>query len=147
MKMRTAIQPLNKTSLGFTWVELLLVIAVLSILATIAIPKIYNYTNLAKTTATESILGTTRTSISTFVLNSIADTGSSLFPTHTQMTNGNVLDDTMLPNPYTGDNAIRDASGTWEEGEIPISGPEGWAYDDVVGKFWANSDVNGEHLL
>jgi len=140
---------MNKTR-GFTLIEFLIIAVVIGILAVIAIPRVFNYTDIAKTTAIKSILVTTRTSISSFILKNIATTGNASLPTLIELNTLNtVLDEPLLPNPYNDSNTIRDASGTYDPNDPPIDtiSGDGWNYDELSGKFWTNTNVNGEKFF
>ena len=50
------------------------------------------------------------------------------------------LQESLPENPYQSAITVRDADGTYAA-TPPVSGAQGWAYDETAGKFWANSDT------
>jgi hypothetical protein len=72
--------------------------------------------------------------------------GPETYPTFVQVnTLGTVMQEPIPANPYNNSSVIRDADGTWVAGAPPVSGVQGWAYDETNGKFWANSNTVGEN--
>ena len=127
---------------GFTLIELIAVIVVLAILAGVALPKYFDYAADAKEAACKGALGGVRAGVANFYANA-AIGGAAAYPTHTEITTiGTVMQETLPDNPYaaTPNNNVRDADGTYTS-PPPVSGTEGWAYDETAGKFWANSDT------
>lgn len=112
---------------AFTLVELIAVIVVLAILAGVAIPRYFDYTDRARTSAVLGTVGNVRTGIANFFANtSIA--GTPAFPTLVQLTTaGTVMQDPMPRNPYNNSNAVRAATGA-EAAARTVSGTEGWSY-------------------
>jgi len=130
---------------AFTLIELIAVVVVLAILSGVALPKFFDYSAKAKISACKQAVSGVRAGIANFYANA-AIRGSAAYPTYSQLsTIGIVLQEAVLENPYNGSSSIRDAEGTWDASNPPVSGSEGWAYDAMNGKFWANSDVVGEN--
>lgn len=130
---------------GFTLIELIAVIVVLVILAGVALPKYFDYSERAKESAVRGTLGGVRSGVANFFANASIE-GESAYPTFQELTErGTVMQEPIPANPYrTGDDAdqVRDADGEWQEGvDPPVSGTAGWAYDESSGRFWANSDT------
>lgn len=127
---------------GFTLIELIAVIVVLAILAGVALPKYFDYAAQARESSCKGALGGVRSGIANFYANKALTTNSATYPTYVEMTTlGVVMQEPLPENPYNGSADIRDADGTWVAGAPPVSGVEGWAYDETNGKFWANSDT------
>lgn len=130
---------------GFTLIELIAVIVVLAILAGVALPRYFDYAANARESATKGTLGGVRAGIANFYANA-AISGSPAYPTYAELaTLGTVMQESLPENPYNSSEDVRDADGTWVAGNPPVSGNEGWAYDETNGKFWANSNNVGEH--
>src|SRR5256885_14780245 len=70
---------------GFTLIELIAVIVVLAILAGVALPKYFDYSANAKTSACKGTLGGIRAGIANFYANS-AVSGAATYPTYVQFT-------------------------------------------------------------
>jgi prepilin-type N-terminal cleavage/methylation domain-containing protein len=128
---------------GFTLIELIMVIVVLAILAGVALPKYFDYSSSAKSSACKGTLGGMRAGIANFYANS-AISGTAAYPTYLQFTTlGTVMQEPLPNNPYNNSAAVRNADNTWVAGNPPVSGAQGWAYDATNGKVWANSDTSG----
>lgn len=129
---------------AFTLIELIAVIIVLAILAGVALPRYFDYGAQARASAVIGTLGGVRTGINNFYTNA-AITGDPVYPTLQELTTiGVVMQEQIPENPYNGSRAIKAAQ--WNATNPPVSGPEGWNYDPDAGRFWANSNVAGEHL-
>jgi prepilin-type N-terminal cleavage/methylation domain-containing protein len=132
---------------GFTLIELIAVIVVLAILAGVALPKYFDYSAQARASSCKGTLGGVRAGIANFYMDSGID-GIESYPTYVELTTlGTVMQELIPPNPYNNSSAIRDADATWVSGNPPVSGAEGWAYDQTNGKFWANTNDVGENAF
>ncbi len=132
---------------GFTLIELIAVIVVLAILAGVALPKYFDYSAQARASSCKGTLGGVRAGIANFYANS-AISGTAVYPTFAQLnTLGTVMQELLPANPYNSSAVIRDANGTWVSGNPPVSGAQGWAYDQTAGKFWANTNTVAENAF
>ncbi len=112
---------------AFTLIELIAVIVVLAILAGVAIPRYFDYTDRARTSAVLGTVGNVRTGIANFFANS-SIAGTPAFPTLIQLTTtGTVMQDALPRNPFNNLNNVRAASSV-EAAARTVSGTEGWAY-------------------
>jgi prepilin-type N-terminal cleavage/methylation domain-containing protein len=132
---------------GFTLIELIAVIVVLAILAGVALPKYFDYSAQARASSCKGTLGGVRAGIANFYMNS-GLSGPERYPTYAEVnTLGTVMQEVLPANPYNSANTIRDADATWVNGNPPVAGAQGWAYDETNGKFWANSNTVGENAF
>lgn len=121
------------TRRAFTLIELIAVVVVLAIIAGIALPKYFNAVQNGRITDCKDHLAVIRINISQATIEKAA------FPTFAELSNWK-----MPANPFNGSSAVRNASGTWtQDGSPSVLGPQGWAYDEVTGKIWANSNSPG----
>jgi MSHA pilin protein MshA len=132
---------------GFTLIELIAVIVVLAILAGVALPKYFDYSAQARASSCKGTLGGVRSGIANFYMNT-GLTGPERYPTLAELnTLGTVMQEPLPANPYNNAVTVRDADGTWVSGNPPVSGAQGWAYDETNGKFWANTNTVGENAF
>jgi prepilin-type N-terminal cleavage/methylation domain-containing protein len=141
----------NPVARAFTLIELIAVIVVLAILSGIAIPKYFDYTTKAKESAVKGTLGAVRSAVANFYANeSLKPTGAA-FPTLVQLeTLGTVLQEHIPSNPFVaGANSGKIQAADWDSAQptvFPVTNTGfGWNYDATDGKFWPNSNVNGEN--
>lgn len=134
----------RRRSAAFTLIELIAVIIVLAILAGVAVPKYFDYTDRARTSALQGSLGNIRSAVSNFYANA-SISGTPAYPTSTQLTTvGTVLQDSFPNNPYNNLNTVTAATST-EWAARTASGNFGWRYyvDNTVTPpvygFYANS--------
>lgn len=132
---------------GFTLIELIAVIVVLAILAGVALPKYFDYSAQARASSCKGTLGAVRSGIANFYMNT-GLTGPERYPTFAEVnTLGTVMQEPLPQNPYNNTVTVRNADGTWVSGNPPVSGAQGWAYDETNGKFWANTNTVGENAF
>ena len=139
---------------GFTLIEFILVVIVLAILTLVfvrgnALSQFLEYVTQAKVSATKGALGGVRAGVASFYANTALSGPPPTYPTFDELTTlGMVMQQALPENPYNKDNTVRDAAGTWLPGPPPIQpavAANGWAYDQTVGKFWANTKATGEN--
>lgn len=136
----------NRMSRAFTLIELIAVIVVLAILAGVAVPRYFDYSNRARTSALQGTLGNVRSAISNFYANaSLA--GTPAYPTLVQLTTaGTVVVDSFPQNPYNNLNTVTAATST-EFTNRTVTGSVGWRYyvDNSLATpaygFYANSST------
>jgi MSHA pilin protein MshA len=132
---------------AFTLIELIAVIVVLAILAGVALPKYFDYSAQARASSCKGTLGAVRSGIANFYMNT-GLTGPERYPTYVELNAlGTVMQEPLPANPYNSALTVRNADGTWVSGNPPVSGAQGWAYDQTNGKFWANTNTVGENVF
>ena len=138
----------SATRRAFTLVELMAVVVILAVLAGVAIPRFFDYSADAKEAACKGALGGMRAGIANFYADKAINSAVADYPSLAELTaSGTVMQGALPENPYNSSNAVRDADGTWVAGAPPVSGAQGWAYDETNGKFWANSSGSSENLF
>ncbi len=135
------------TEVGFTLVELVVVVAVLGLLAAVAIPKYQNITAEAKYSACSGALGGLRSGVALFYANSaVTNSGSASWPTLAELSAvGTVMMQEVPANPYAGDYGSVIVAGTTKG--VVVEGDAGWAYRVATGEIWPNTDEAGENAL
>jgi MSHA pilin protein MshA len=101
MKVRGLI--LGRRQKGFTLIELIVVMVILGILAVIAIPKFLDLTTQAKIAATQSALGTVRSTLAVKYAENAA-AGTAVFPS--SLTAADFADNRLPINKLNGNNTI-----------------------------------------
>lgn len=135
-------------AMGFTLVEVTIVVLILGILAAIAIPRFAGATDDARASALLASLGGVRTSIAAFRTRA-AISGTTPFPTLQQLTaQGTVLREPLPANPFNGLNSVQLVSTAQATARAVISEANyGWNYalDNTVqpptATFYANSST------
>lgn len=121
MKTRSRFAP------AFTLIELIAVIIVLAILAGVAVPRYFDYTDRARSSALVGTVGNVRSAIGNFYANASV-TGTPAYPTLVQLTTaGTVLQDAFPNNPYNNLNTVTAATLT-EWNARTVTGTAGWRY-------------------
>jgi prepilin-type N-terminal cleavage/methylation domain-containing protein len=126
---------------AFTLIELIAVMVVLAILAGVAIPKMFDYSEQAKISSVKGTLGGVRSGIANFRANAAVQ-GAVAYPTLAELESlGTVMQEPIPENPFNNSADVQAA--TWNEANPPVSGNSGWNYDATAGRFWANSNEVG----
>ncbi len=112
---------------AFTLIELIAVLVVLAILSGVALPKYFDYTDRARSSAVQGTLGGVRTAMVNFYADS-SISGTAAYPTLVQLTtNGTVMLEQIPINPYNGlSNVTAAASG--DASSRTVAGTAGWRY-------------------
>ena len=137
---------LSKARRGFTLIELIAVLVVLAILSGVALPKYFDYSERAKTSALQGSLGGVRTAIANFYSNMSVE-GEGRYPTLAELeTVGVVLQEGLPANPYNGFGTVISANQSEADNRRVSNSQAGWRYfvdndaDPPIAIFYANSD-------
>jgi prepilin-type N-terminal cleavage/methylation domain-containing protein len=131
------------TRAGFTLIELILIIVVLGILATVAIAKYQDLTTDAKTSACKAALGGLRGGISTWYSKRIVagQTAPSWPPIDTLRSVGKVVINQIPPNPFQKPDSAPDSIVIGATRGVTVGTRGGWAYNAGTGEIWANTNT------
>lgn len=133
---------------AFTLVELIAVMVVLAVLAGVAIPKYFDYSDRAKAAAIEGSLGGVRTGLANFYANTAIE-GEGKYPEFVELTTiGTVMQDDVPVNPFTGVSGIQRVTNFEDATNRVVKNPTkyGWNYyvnnksTPPVAIFWCNSE-------
>jgi prepilin-type N-terminal cleavage/methylation domain-containing protein len=117
----------QRTRKAFTLVELIAVIVVLAILAGVAVPRYFDYTDRARTSTVQGTVGNVRSALANFYANASLN-GTPAYPTLVQLTTvGTVMQDAFPRNPYNNSAAVV-AATLAEANARTASGSDGWRY-------------------
>lgn len=133
--------------MGFTLIELVLVIVILGILSAVAIPRLFDFSGDAQKASTLGILGSVRTAISLYYSRSALPSqgGHVWYPTIAQMKASDagasdVMETKMADNPYSLNATPADRNDVTDAGIMTTLGNRtappalnvgAWAYDGV----------------
>ena len=130
---------------GFTLIELVIVIVVLGILATQAIPTYLSLVDDAKKAAGRANLGALRSAVTVYYAYKATPMGgqSATWPSITQLTdNTTVLQGQVPDNSYDGD-ATKNNIVTGTALGVLSGAAGGWAYVPSNGLLWVNTSTGG----
>lgn len=137
---------MNKLEKGFTLIELVIIIVVLGILASVAIPKYKNIVAESKEAACKGALGSLRSGISIFYANEAVTTGTAAWPPIDSLrTIGSVMEHAIPANPYQLEINAPDSVVTGVTKGVIVGTRGGWAYLPATGEVWANTNTVGEN--
>ena len=133
----------RKTGRGFTLVELVIVIVVLGILASIAVPKFFNFSGDSKAAACKGAIGGVRSAVANYYAYTATPAGGGVatWPTLAQLeAAGTVMEHGLPDNPYSTSAVKNDAIAGTTKGTPVTSGTTGgWCYKAATGEFWCDT--------
>ena len=92
---------------AFTLIELIAVMVVLAVLAGVAMPKFFDYSARARSSALQGSLGGIRTGTASFFADKSFD-GTAAYPSLAELTTvGTVMQEELPPNPFNGLNTVQ----------------------------------------
>ena len=125
---------------GFTIIELIIIIVIIGVLATIAFPTFKDLGSQAKISACKQSLMSFREAVSLWQLNNIAKTGDASWPLRdTLITVGKVMAHQIPPNPFQLKSNAPDSVVTGVTKGVIVGTRGGWAYKPSTGEIWANT--------
>lgn len=131
---------------GFTLIELVIIIVVLGILASIAIPRYRNIVAESREAAARGSLGAMRSGVSIYYANAAVETGTAVWPPMDSIrTVGVVMEQAIPRNPYQSDANAPDSIVTGVTKGVVVGTRGGWAYLESTGEIWLNTSTVGEN--
>jgi len=131
---------------GFTLIELVIIIVVLGILASIAIPRYRNIVAESREAAARGALGAMRSGVSIYYANAAVTTGTATWPPLDSLrTVGVVMEQAIPRNPYQLETNAPDSIVTGVTKGVVVGTRGGWAYLQSTGEIWLNTSSVGEN--
>ena len=137
--MKTSFK-IPQSETGFTLIETIIVIVVIGILATVAVPTLQDMSTDAKIGSCKQSLMAFRSAISIWQANNIAKTGVSAYPTRDSLATVGVVMIQQLPaNPFQLKTNAPDSIVTGVTRGLIVGTRGGWAYKQSTGEIWPNT--------
>lgn len=149
----------KKSILGFTLVEILIVVVIMAVLAAVVVPQFTGSSDDAKSSTANFNLGAVRSQIQTFRAHHAgvipgATTGTTLVTSLTQKTKADGTLDASGPygpylvempeNPFTNVATVKEVTAAPTSSTVTADNKGGWHYNKTTGQLWLDSDVAGE---
>lgn len=118
---------------GFTLIELVMVVTILSLLASMVIPRFIDLQGRARYSSTQGSLGAIRAAISIEYASNAANDDTSPIP---DTISANMFQDQTIPLESVTGTTTNTVTIVASAGSVTDTG--GWAYDSVAGRAWVN---------
>ncbi|MCP4631780.1 MAG: prepilin-type N-terminal cleavage/methylation domain-containing protein [candidate division Zixibacteria bacterium] len=129
---------------GFSLIELVIIIVVLGILASVAIPKYKSIIAESKEASCKGSLGSLRSGISIYYANTAVKTGTADWPDLDSVEVAGVVMEHAIPaNPYQTNAPDSIVTGVTKGTIVGARG--GWAYKESSGEIWPNTSGSSEN--
>jgi prepilin-type N-terminal cleavage/methylation domain-containing protein len=114
---------------GFTFLEVMVVVVILGILAAIVVPRFGNASDQARVSAAQASLGSVRAAIAGFRAQRVLE-GGSAFPTLSELTTAGTVMQADLPvNPWNGSSSVQSVSSGQAASRAVVNPAQyGWNY-------------------
>ena len=138
-----------KSRTGFTLVEVMAVVIILSIITGVAIPKFFAYQDLAREAACKGVLSGVRAGVANFYANEAINSTSARYPTMTELTDGSTMQETIPDNPYNSGNGVASTNAADAVARNIVGVTDGWRYyvdnslPTPAKMFYANTKTTG----
>jgi len=127
---------------GFTLIEIIIVIAVIGIIFSVAAPAYQDMQTDARRSACKGALGGLRSGIEGWELAAALQTGSAAWPPIDSLrTSGVVMLHAIPPNPFQARENAPDSIVTGTTRGVTVGTRGGWAYNPSTGEIWANTNT------
>ncbi len=114
---------------AFTLVEVIAVMVVLAILAGVAIPKFFDYSDEARTSAVQGTLGGVRSGLANYFANEMITNSLGAYPALVDLnTVGTVMQEAIPANPYNDLSTVEAVATLIDAQNRVVTGTSGWRY-------------------
>lgn len=125
---------------AFTFLEVMVVVTIVAILAAVVMPRFDGLTADARSSAALSAVAGVRSSIAAYRTRMVIS-GEDPFPTlEALITPGEVLQTELPPNPYNGLSGVRLVTAREAGSRVVVGGPHGWCY-------YVDNDAERPHAI
>ena len=119
----------TRSGRAFTLVEVIAVMVVLAILAGVAIPKFFDYSDEARSSSLQGTLGGVRSGLANYFANEMITNGVGAYPTLGELnTVGTVMQEVIPANPYNDRSTVETVAVLIDAQNRVVTGTSGWRY-------------------
>ena len=125
---------------GMTLIEIVLIIAVMGILFSVAVPAYKDMVTDAKISACKASLGSLRTGIQHWQTAQVIGAGAAAWPPLDSVRSpGVIVEQVIPPNPFQADGNAPDSIVEGVQRGVVVGTRGGWAYKPSTGEIWPNT--------